>query len=445
MLRNSFRARLIVGAVLWISIGLLMSGFVLSRLFDELVVRQFDHDLTDHAEELRSLLERRSDGTLAIPRSLSDPRFAVPGSGLYWQIEGAGGQVLRSPSLERESLPFDAAELDHPRRVITNLGPLRLYQQLVPAGEGDPPLRLSIGVAQRTIDAELSHFDLALAASLAVIAIGLSGAAALQVTLGLRPLGRLRRALTEVRGGRVERLPDDLPHEVAPLVQDLNAMIGSNSEMLRRARTQAGTLAHSLKTSLAVLLDEAQQLKATGQSDSAAIVEAQCLKMQRQIDYEMARARAAARGTLGLACAVKETMADVVSALAQLNRRRGIEIQLDAPEDLTVACDPQDFSEIIGNLADNAAKWARSTVRLSAGLSGGLVILSIEDDGPGIPEKDRETVFTLGARLDESTAGFGLGLAVTRELVTHYGGRVWIETSPLGGARARVELPAVPG
>ena len=217
MLRNSFRARLIVGAVLWISIGLLMSGFVLSRLFDELVVRQFDHDLTDHAEELRSLLERRSDGTLAIPRSLSDPRFAVPGSALYWQIEGAGGQVLRSPSLERESLPFDAAELDHPRRVITNLGPLRLYQQLVPAGEGDPPLRLSIGVAQRTIDAELSHFDLALAASLAVIAIGLSGAAALQVTLGLRPLGRLRRALTEVRGGRVERLPEGDRDAIADL------------------------------------------------------------------------------------------------------------------------------------------------------------------------------------------------------------------------------------
>jgi signal transduction histidine kinase len=444
MLRNSFRARLIVGAVLWISIGLLLSGLVLSRLFEELVIRQVDHDLTDHAEELRGLLERSPDGTLAVPRSLSDPRFAVPGSGLYWQVEGAKGQVLRSPSLQDVSLPFDASHLDRPQKLATSLGALRLYQQLVRTRNGEPPLRLSIAVAENTLDAELSHFDMTLAASLGVIALGLFGAAVLQVTMGLRPLVRLRRALTEVRRGHLERLPDDLPQEVAPLVQDLNSMIGGNSEMLRRARTQAGVLAHSLKTPLAVLIDEAQQLEATGQPESARVVRDQCLKMQRQIDYEMARARAAARGTLGVASDVKETLADVVSALAQLNRRRGIALQLDAPEGLVVACDPQDLSEIAGNLADNAAKWARSTVRVSAGRTGRLVTLSIEDDGPGIPEGAREAVFVLGARLDESMAGFGLGLAVTRELVTHYGGRVWLEASPLGGTRACVELPAIP-
>lgn len=445
MLRNSFRARLIVGAVLWISVGLLLSGLVLSRLFEELVVRQVDHDLTDHSEELRGLVERRPDGTLAVPRPLSDPRFAAHNSGLYWQVEGAGGQVLRSPSLQDVSLPFDAADLDRPQRVVTSLGTLRLYQQIVRPGGGEPPLQMSIALAQSALDAELSHFDMTLAASLAVIALGLSGAAVLQVTVGLWPLVRLRRALTEVRSGRVERLPDGLPQEVAPLVQDLNAMIGSNTEMLRRARTQAGTLAHSLKTPLAVLLDEAQQLEAAGQAESAKVVKGQCLKMQRQIDFEMARARAAARGTLGLACAVKGILTDVVSALAQLNRRRGIEFRLDAVEDLVVACDAQDFSEIVGNLADNAAKWARSAVRLSAGRVRGLVTLTIEDDGPGIPESARETVFTLGARLDESVPGFGLGLAVTRELVAHYGGRVWLEPSTTGGTRACVELPAVPG
>lgn len=443
MLRNSFRARLIVGAVLWISVGLFLSGVVLSRLFQELVIRQVDHDLTDHAEELRSLLELGPDGTLAVPRPLSDPRFAVPGSGLYWQVEGPGGQVLRSPSLENVSLPFDAAQLDRPEKVVTDLGALRLYQQLFRTSDSGAPLRLEIAVAERTLDAELSHFDATLAASLAMIALGLSGAAVLQVTMGLRPLIRLRRALTDVRSGRVERLPDDLPDEVAPLVHDLNAMIGGNSEMLRRARTQAGVLAHSLKTPLAVLTDEAQQLEAAGQAESARVVRDQCLKMQRQIDYEMARARAAARGTLGVVSHVNKTLADVVSALAQLNRRRGIGFGLDAPADLVVACDPQDFSEIVGNLADNAAKWARSTVRLTAGRVDGTVTLVIDDDGPGVPEKDRDSVFALGSRLDEATVGFGLGLAVTRELVVHYGGRVWLETSPLGGTRACVELPAI--
>lgn len=442
MLRNSFRARLIVGAVLWISVGLLLSGLVLSRLFEELVVHQVDHDLTDHSEELRGLLERRPDGALVVPRPLSDPRFAVPDSGLYWQVEGAGGQVLRSPSLQGASLPFDPAELDRPQRVVTNLGTLRLYQQFVPADGGEPPLRMSIGLAQTTLDADLSHFDMTLAASLLMIALGLSGAAVLQVTVGLWPLVRLRRSLTEVRSGRAERLPDGLPQEVAPLVQDLNAMIASNSEMLRRARTQAGTLVHSLKPPLAVLLDEAQQLEAAGQLESAKILKGQCLKMQRQIDFEMARARAAARGTLGAACAVKGILTDVITALAQLNRQRGIEFRLDAAEDLVVACDPQDFSEIVGNLADNAAKWAHSTVRLSAGRAGGQVTLAIEDDGPGIPETAREKVFALGARLDESVPGFGLGLAVTRELVVHYGGHVRLEASTTGGTRACVELPA---
>lgn len=444
MLRNSFHARLIVGAVLWISVGLLLSGVVLSQLFQELVIRQVDHDLTDHAEELRSLLERSPEGTLAVPRPLSDPRFAVPGSGLYWQVEGGKGQVLRSPSLQEVSLPFDAAHMDSPQKLTTSHGALRLYQQLVRTSSSEPPLRLSIAVAESTLDAELAQLNMTLAASLAVIALGLSGAAVVQVTMGLRPLVRLRRALTEVRSGRVERLPDDLPQEVAPLVQDLNSMIGGNSEMLRRARTQAGVLAHSLKTPLAVLIDEAQQLDATGQAGSARVVRDQCLKMQRQIDYEMARARAAARGTLGVASDVKETVTGLLSALAQLNRRRGIAFHLEAPEGLVVACDPQDFSEIVGNLADNAAKWARTTVRVSAGRAGGMVTLSIDDDGPGIPESDREAVFALGARLDESVAGFGLGLAVTRELVVHYGGRVWLEASALGGTRACVELPAAP-
>jgi len=443
MPRNSFRTRLIVGAVLWISVGLLLSGLVLSQLFKELVIRQVDHDLTDHSEELRGTLERRADGSLAVPRPLSDHRFALPGSGLYWQVESEKGQVLRSPSLQDVSLPFDAAHLDQPRKLVTPLGTLRLYQQLVRRGDGEPPLRMSVAVAESTLDTELSHFDLTLAASLAVIALGLSGAAVLQVTMGLRPLVRLRRALTDVRNGRVERLPDDLPQEVVPLVQDLNAMIGSNGEMLRRARTQAGVLAHSLKTPLAVLIDEAQELEAAGQREAARVVQEQCLKMQRQIDYEMARARAAARGTLGVASDVKKTLTHVVSALAQLNRRRGIAFHLDAPDDLVVACDPQDFSEIVGNLADNAAKWARSIVQLSASRTGGLVTLAIEDDGPGMPESARETVFALGARLDESVAGFGLGLAVTRELVTHYGGRVWLESPTTGGTRARVELPAV--
>ncbi|WP_428659017.1 sensor histidine kinase [Reyranella sp.] len=442
-LRNSFRARLIVGAVLWISAGLLLSGLVLSQLFEELVIRQVDHDLLDHAEELRMSVERRTNGSIEVVRGLSDARFAVPQSGLYWQIDSPTGQTLRSPSLEHSRLPLETIGTDGLQKMATEIGPVRINLQLVQIPGLVAPLRLAVGMAQSSVDAELAHFDRALAASLAVIALGLSGAAVLQVTVGLWPLARVRRSLMEVRAARAERLPDDLPREVAPLVDDLNSMIASNTEMLRRARTQAGTLAHALKTPLAILLDEARQLEAGGEARAARLIEEQCLKMQRQIDFEMARARAAGRGTPGVAAAVHPTVSSVVAALSRLNRERCITFHFEAPDDLTVACDPQDFSEIVGNLADNAAKWARSRVSLSASRTGGVILLCVEDDGPGIPPVSRETVFGLGARLDETMRGSGLGLAIARELVTHYGGRIWLDASRLGGTRASVELPAI--
>ena len=443
MLRNSFRARLIVGAVLWISAGLLLSGLVLSQLFEELVVRQVDHDLLDHAEELRMSVARRTDGSIEVARGLSDARFAVPQSGLYWQIDSPTGQTLRSPSLEHSRLPLEATGTDGLQKMATEIGVLRINQQLVRMPGLEAPLRLAVGMAQSDVDAELAHFDRALAASLAVIALGLSGAAVLQVTVGLWPLARVRRSLMEVRAARAERLPDDLPREVAPLVDDLNSMIASNTEMLRRARTQAGTLAHALKTPLAILLDEARQLEAGGDARVARLIVEQCLKMQRQIDFEMARARAAGRGTPGVAAAVQPTVSDVIAALSQLNRGRCITFRFEAPDNLTVACDPQDFSEIVGNLADNAAKWARSRVSLSASRARGVILLCVEDDGPGIPKDSREAVFGLGVRLDETMRGSGLGLAIARELVTHYGGRIWLDASSLGGTRACVELPAI--
>lgn len=429
--------------MLWISAGLLLSGLVLSQLFEDLVVRQVDHDLLDHAEELRMSVERRADGSIEVVRGLSDARFAVPQSGLYWQIDSPTGQTLRSPSLERTRLPLEKTGADGLQQMATEIGVLRINQQLVHTPGLEAPLRLAIGMAQSSVDAELAHFDRTLAASLAVIALGLSGAAVLQVTVGLWPLARVRRSLMAVRTARAERLPDDLPREVAPLVDDLNAMIASNAEMLRRARTQAGTLAHALKTPLAILLDEARQLEAAGEARAGRLIQEQCLKMQRQIDFEMARARAAGRSTPGIAAAVQPTVSSVVAALSQLNRERCIAFRYDAPDDLTVACDPQDFTEIVGNLADNAAKWARSRVSLSASRTAGVVMLSVDDDGPGIPMASRETVFDLGARLDETVPGSGLGLAITRELVAHYGGRIWLEASRLGGTRACVELPAV--
>ena len=445
MFQNSFRARLILGAAVWISVGLLVSGFVLSQLFRDLVTTQVDHDLSDHSEELTTHAAVDPDGHPFVSRKLSDPRFAIRNSGLYWQIEQPNGAVVRSPSLDGKSLPLNTLTASSQRVIVaeTPMGMLRLNQRLVDLPQSKEPLRVGIGIETRLIDEELAHFNKVLALSLGIIALGLTGAAIIQVAFGLRPLTRVRRALIDVRAGNAERLPEDLPQEVAPLVRDLNSMIAANNDMVRRARTQAGSLAHALKTPLAILMDEGQLLDKAGQVNAAQVIKQQCQHMQRQIDYQMARARAAGRALPGAVTIVGPAIRSVTSALSRLYRDRGVTFNFEGPEDLPVACDPQDFSEIVGNLMDNAAKWAQARVSISVSRNDGSVIVKVDDDGPGIPPESWETVFGLGERLDDNMPGAGLGLAIARELVTLYAGQLWIEGSSLGGTSACLKMPIV--
>jgi signal transduction histidine kinase len=211
--------------------------------------------------------------------------------------------------------------------------------------------------------------------------------------------------------------------------------------MIRRARAQAGTLAHGLKTPLAILMDEAHQLE-TIHASAASVISQQCHLMQRHIDYQMARARVASRGAVGATTSIAVGIREVISALSRLHQGRGISLAYTGPDDLLVSCDPQDFSEMIGNLADNAAKWARARVLITATRNAGNVSIRVEDDGPGVPAESRETVFELGEKLDTQIPGAGLGLAITREIAMLYGGRTWLERSKLGGAAACLMLPS---
>ena len=252
---------------------------------------------------------------------------------------------------------------------------------------------------------------------------------------------RVRRALTAIRTGVAKRLPDNLPEELTPLVNDLNALIIANNNMVQRARVQAGNLAHALKTPLAILMDEGQELQKAGQVDAGRLLIQQCGQMQRQIEYQVARARAATRVMLSMATKTGPKIHNIIAALSRLHQDRSIAFELNGSEDLLVACDPEDFSEMMGNLIDNAAKWAQSKIIVSIQKVNSSVRIVIEDDGPGVPPESVETVFEIGKRLDECKPGSGLGLAITRDLTTLYGGRAWIEHSELGGAAAVIELP----
>ena len=263
-----------------------------------------------------------------------------------------------------------------------------------------------------------------------------------QLRRGLAGIARLRERLGAVHDGRTERVEGEYPAEVQPLVTDLNALLDHHEQAVRRAVTKAGDLAHGLKTPLAILSREAERVRDAGQVELAASIAQQIAHMRRQVDYHLAHARAAASGaTPGAHCSVKESADALARALHRLHAGRGLIIDITA-DDLVVRCQREDLDEMLGNLLDNACKWGRTRVALSAVADGSSVVISVDDDGPGIEVEKRDAVLQRGVRADEAAPGSGLGLAIVRDLADVYGGAIALTDSPLGGTRAVLRLPS---
>jgi signal transduction histidine kinase len=260
-------------------------------------------------------------------------------------------------------------------------------------------------------------------------------------------MSRLRRALGAIGSGTSDKLPSDFPSEVQPLVDDLNNLIEINSQMLLRARTHAGNLAHGLKTPLAVLIDEADRLSRRGESESASVILQQAQRMQRHIDYQIARARAAAsRSMPGVFAPVAPVVSNIVTAMKRLYETRKLQIDADVAARCVASCDPMDLNEMLANLIDNACKWAVKAVAVHGFIDHKVhVVTVIEDDGPGLPAEALHRVFKIGERLDDQVPGAGLGLPIVRDLAHLYGGQIDLDRSPLGGLRATLRLPASRG
>lgn len=447
MLR-SLRARLMIGAVLWIVAGVGIAGISISAIFRAHVTELVNAELIGHLDELERLLVKASGGHLELARRLSDPRFAQPRTGFYWQVNGPNGFVLHSLSL---------AVHEHlaPPGSGTATGLVRAVE---PGPQGEPMITyarpwlgphtgyvIQVGADQRIVEDVLVHFNRALALSLGALAIALIAAGTLQTWFGLRPMGRLRRALADIRTGRTEALPNDFPSEVKPLIDDLNALLDANVQMMRRARTQAANLAHGLKTPLAVLADESRRLAKRGDAEGAAVLAQQCDRMQRQIDFQLARARAAANAGLpGVVTPVEPALSAIATAMRRLYATRNLDIGVSVEAGLIAAVDPNDLDEMVANLVDNACKWATSSVSISAATDvlTGQIRIAIVDDGPGIPADALGRAFSPGERLDEAKPGSGLGLAIVRDLAVLHGGVIELSEQAGSGLRAELTLPA---
>lgn len=279
--------------------------------------------------------------------------------------------------------------------------------------------------------------------AMTLVAAGLLVAGLLQLRSILAPFRQLQSRLGAVREGREARLEGDYPAELQPLVTDLNAHLDHQAQLVNRAIARSGDLAHGLKTPLAVLGQEAERLTDAGQFEAAAIIGQQVERMRRQIDWHLAHARAAASGaTPGTATALQPSIDGLVRTLTRLHADKGLKMTADVPADLAVRVQREDLEEMLGNLVDNACKWGRAQVTVTAARDGQSITITVEDDGPGLAEALRDRVLQRGVRADEQAPGTGFGLAIVRDLAEWHGGSIRLEAATSEGLRAVLRLPA---
>ncbi|MEJ2576222.1 MAG: ATP-binding protein [Gammaproteobacteria bacterium] len=435
---GSLRRRLLLGAALWITVALLVSGGAVAWLLTRAVETQVYDGLAAEVDRLVAAIEIAPDRQIRVAPLPPSPEFAKPYSGHYWEVLGPAGVLLRSRSLWDGvlELPSDVladGELHRHRGTAPDGRPVNVVERaVVPVGL-EHPLRVVVAVDRAVITEVTRPAVVTLAVALAILAAGLVVAAWLQVSAG---------PVSGIALGEHDALGGGWPDEVAELAGELDRVLWSNRRMIETARRQAADLAHALKTRLAVAANEADALHAVDAQAAASLAE-ELAAAQRLLDRHLARVRAGG-GVPGLrrqvpAAPVVGRVADVVLRLSE--RPLSLDRQLAA--DSLFLGDRADLEEIAGNLLDNAVKWAARRVRVRVAREADQLRFSVEDDGPGIPATERGRVLDAGVRLDERAVGSGLGLAIVGELVAAYGGRVELDDSPLGGLRVSVVLPAI--
>ena len=451
----------LVGRLIWLAAGwslalLILTSAGLTAVFYWTAIREFDQSLSEDIDTLLSGTVITPQGQVYAP-AITDARATRVYSGEYWEVAefGDDGRLhVAGPEHDQTSRSLNDQELAYPadlaRRLADAKGQLVFYETTGPLRqklrvavretriEGYPrPVLFLTAQDHAHIDQDLRGFAVITAAALFVLGAGLIAAVFVQVRVGLGPLFGMRRQVAAVRVGERSRLDEAVPSELQPLARELNALLDHNREVVERQRTHVGNLAHALKTPISVMLAEARGAPGA----LAEVVERQAAAMQQQVEYHLRRARAAARSaTTGERTDVAEALDELARMLERVFPEG--EIEWDADDALYFAGERQDLQEMAGNLMENACKWRKRRVRVAAvPAAPGRIRLTVEDDGPGLPEDAREAALKRGQRLDETTPGSGLGLSIVSELVTAYGGKLILGNSRLGGLQVELDLP----
>lgn len=439
MKSRSLGLRLVLLACLSIAIALTATGFVLSNQFHRYFEDRLYSELENHLNQLTVNISLDDNDEVVIA-DLPDPRFALPFSGLYWQVLEVDGNDIFSRSLwgEKMTTPVISRPGQQMRgQTLTNQNTslLTLSWEVLFGVETSPrTLLLTVATDETEIDVALSDFRKTLALWLALMFVFLIVASWVQVRLGLSPLEAIRGKIQNIRSGVDHRLKGDFPAEVKPLADEVNELLTLHDSSLETARTRASDLAHGLKTPLSIMLTLADDVEGAGGGGIAGDIRLQVDSMTHIVERELAKTRV--RLPSGLRVKAKPIVQRMTKMIAKLPRETPLDWQLDIPDDLMTPFDEHDLSELMGNMLDNARKWAKSVVRVSGGMmSDKRLYLAVDDDGPGVPDEMIETILSRGGRLDENMQGSGLGLAIYADMALEYGVDLKLEKSKLGGLR----------
>jgi signal transduction histidine kinase len=453
---NSLWFRLIASAAVVSLVLLLAAAFLLSKLFESAVERSFDADLVAVLESVSGGLQPVEGGGAAFQGEQPGARYSTPFSGYYWQVRSTGEAKsidLASPSLLDLRLEPAAADLaardsgGNARFYMTDQQGVRLRaieQRLTLFDNPEPVSFLATGNFD-ALNAEIASFRQSAFLVLGLLGLGLIAAIFAQVRFGLRPLRALQQGLSAIREGKAERMEGDYPNEIQPVAEELNLLIQSNAEVVERARTQVGNLAHALKTPLSILANEAHAHKGALGSK----VSEQTQVMRDQVSLYLDRARRAARAqTLGAVTDVEPVLQALARTLLRISKDKGLSIKVVCPLDMRFRGEKQDLEEMAGNLLDNACKWAESEVMIEAaraeqGDGRPWLDIKVSDDGPGLPSDKWDEALKRGRRLDETKPGSGLGLSIVVETAAMYSGNLKLGQGAAGGLLSTLRLPAV--
>ena len=449
---RSLAFRVIAFSTIWAILTLVVIFTLITTLYRQASERGFDSLLSAHLFNLIGSVGVSEGGQLTGAPDLGDLRFSEPNSGWYWSVEPASEGVhgdLHSSSMTKAiptpsiaEVPFNASfQRSYATEGIEGEA-VEVFESEFVLDSKNRAARFRVIGNQSELEQEIASFQRRLLTYLSLFGVGMIAINAIAILLGLQPLRRVRNALAMVREGTAQRLDGRFPAEIEPLANETNALIENNKRIVERSRTQVGNLAHSLKTPLAVLINEGRALGgAKGQ-----LIAEQAASMQKQVDHYLQRARVAAqRDSVVYRTPVAPLVERMVRVLQKLNQQTRLSLSLPVA-DIVFAGEREDLEELLGNLLENAMKWAKSAVAItvrsvaSKDSAANLFEIDIEDDGPGIPEDKAREALKRGRRLDETKPGTGLGLAIVADLVNEYGGVLALERSAMGGLKAVVRL-----